>query len=394
MNLQPETKNKQITVKFQQSNSKLFLVFLFLVISYFTVFGFGLFVISSAQALEFSGYYENDLIGLVKKEGTPGIADFNKLRIKADHYFTDKFMLHVEPRYYLLAASEAMPLASANDLDQLKFDRAYFKLYSNAANLTLGKQRIAWGSGYIWNPTDIFNPFVLAFAVREEDTTNVTAVRVEAPLGEAGGLDAYIVGDKPWEQTAKGLRVKNTVGLFDLAASYVDQGTLGHQFGLDVGGDIIKDVGVHCELALKTTAEGGAFIQSVWGLEYTFDNGLGLNIEYYFNGRGAKNKADYDWAALSIGTLDQLAADYLYIGTTAIINEITTFKTSVLANLNDQSWMFYPVYSRNIAQNWDLNLEAMVLGGPDDSEFVPPAVWDPNGFGRSKMAQVKLTYNF
>ena len=79
-------------------------------------------------------------------------------------------------------------MTGVTDLDQLVFDRAHLKYRADSWSLTVGKQRIAWGTGYIWNPVDIFNPYVLSFAVRDEDKANVNALRWEMPLGEAGGI--------------------------------------------------------------------------------------------------------------------------------------------------------------------------------------------------------------
>lgn len=336
------------------------------------------------------GSYENDLLGLVKKDRNTGAGDLNRSRLKIDYKFNDNLAAHFEPRYYLLVKSQDILLTGASDLDKLVWDRAYLKYRDPNWSVTAGKQRIAWGSGYIWNPVDIFNPFVLSFAVREEDRSNVEALRVEVPVGEAGGVDGFVLTGKPWESTARGLRVKGTMGLFDLAFSYVDQGTLGRQIGIDTAGDIIKDVGVRGEIAIKTLSNRNGYItQTVIGGDYTLDNGVGLNLEYYFNGLGCRDKNNYNW-----GSVDQVGMDYLFLSANKIIDEITTVTGSVLVNLDDQSFMIYPQYARNIAQNLDLNLEAMLLGGPDGSEFVPPSAFDPYGFGGSKMALVRITYNF
>lgn len=343
-----------------------------------------------AQALEVGGSYENDILGLAKKNGGGVAGDLNRSRLKLDQMLSDNLAVHLEPRYYFLAKSQDLLLPGTSDLDKLVWDRAYLKYRTDAWSLTAGKQRIAWGSGYIWNPVDIFNPFVLSFAVKDEDKTNVQAARVEVPVGATGGIDTFVLTGKPWEETARGARVKGTIGLFDLALSYVDQGTLGRQIGFDTAGDIIKDVGVRGEIAIKTLSNRNGYItQAVIGGDYTLDNGVGLNAEYYFNGLGSRDKNSYDW-----GNVDEVGMDYFFFSANKILDEITTVTASFLTNLDDQSFMLYPQYARNIGQNLDLNLEAMLLGGPDDSEFVPPAAQDSIGFGGGKMLLVKVVYSF
>ncbi len=346
-----------------------------------------------SHSLELGGYYENDGIVLFKKAGGSVLGDMNRLRIKIEQNFGENFTLHLEPRYYLFIKSADLPLTGVSDLDKLVWDRVYLKLYSNFANLTAGKQRIAWGAGTIWNPTDVFNPLVMSFAVKEEETTNVEAVRLEAPLGSAGGIDAYVLTGKTWSGTKKGLRVKTTVGLFDIALSYVDLGSNSSQIGFDSSGDWM-DAGVRTEVVLRSPAGGNAYIQSVWGMDYTLDNGVGLNAEYFFNGLGRKNKDHYDWLSLAAGNISQLGMDYLFFSANKIIDELTNIRCSLIGNLDDLSYIIYPQYSRNISQNVDLNLEAMWIDGQSGSEYNPPAILDPDGFGGSKMVMIRVIYSY
>ena len=339
--------------------------------------------------MELGGSYENDILTLLKKDGSAGLGDLNRLRLKLDQQIGDRLALHLEPRYYFLVKSQEILLNGASDLDQLVFDRAHLKYSAANWSLTAGKQRIAWGSGYIWNPVDIFNPFVLSFAVQDQDKMNVQAARVEVPLGTTSGIDTFVLAGMPWEETGKGIRVKGTAGLFDLALSYVDQGTLGHQVGFDTSGDIVQDVGMRGEIALKTSASGAGYTQAVIGGDYTLDNGVGLNYEYYFNGLGSRDKNSYNW-----GTAESVGVDYLFLSANRIVDELTTVTLSLLTNLDDQSFMLYPQYARNIGQNLDLNIEAMLLVGQGGSEFVPPASVDPLGFGGSKMVLIRFTYNY
>ena len=358
---------------------------------------FGLFVscflIIPSYSIELGGYYENDGIGLVKRTGGAVVGDMNRLRLKLDQKIGDSVALHFEPHYNLFVKSENIPLSGVSDLDQLVWDRVYVKLYSQLANLTVGKQRIAWGSGTIWNPTDIFNPFVLSFAVKEEETTNVEAVRLEAPLGSAAGIDGYLLTGKNWSEAKKGVRAKTTLGSFDLAASYVDLGNNGFQFGFDSSGDFMS-AGVRTELVLKSPAGSNAYIQSVLGMDYTLDNGVGLNFEYFYNGLGKKNKDNYDWANLAAGNISQLGMDYLFISANKIIDELTNIRCSLIGNLDDLSYLIYPQYSRNISQNVDLNMEGMWITGPDGSEYYPTIAIDPTGLSGCKIALVRLIYSF
>jgi len=216
---------------------------------------------------------------------------------------------------------------------------------------------------------------------------------VEAPLGSAGGIDGYVLTGKTWNETKKGLRAKTTVGLFDIALSYVVMGSNSFQIGFDASGDFME-AGVRTEIVLKSPAGSNAYIQSVWGIDYTLDNGIGLNAEYFFNGLGRKNKDNYDWLSLATGNINQMGMDYLFFSANKIIDEITNIRGSLICNLDDLSYIIYPQYNRNISQNVDLSLEGMWIAGPDGSEYNPPAILDPSGFGGSKMALIRVIYSF
>ena len=124
-------------------------------------------VLSSVAGAEtqLNGYVENDLVGLVRRTGGGMVGDLNTLRLRFECMPTENYLIHLEPEYQLLFKTEAIPITGASNLDQLVWDRAYAKFYLPQVDITLGKQRIAWGTGYIWNPIDVLNPFTLSFVL-------------------------------------------------------------------------------------------------------------------------------------------------------------------------------------------------------------------------------------
>jgi len=343
--------------------------------------------------LDVLGYYENDLVGIAKRNGEVLGGDLNRMRLRVDANPLESVNIHLEPEYNILLKTENIPISGVSGLDQLVWDRAYVKMYFPLADITAGKQRIAWGAGYLWNPTDVFNPFTLSFAVDEEQETEPEAVRIEVPLGVAAGLDSYIVTGQEWEKSKKGFRVRTNLGIYDLSVSAVDLGSGGHQIGFDATGELF-DLGVRCETALIAPAGIDRYLQAVLGWNYTFENGWGVDMEYFFNGRGKRNKADYDWTGLSSGEVSQLGMDYMYFGVNKMLDEITNVRASLLLNADDMGLMFYPSYTRNIFQNVDLSLEALLNCGEKGSEFNPTDAQDPDGFMGSDMVFFKLRYNF
>jgi hypothetical protein len=292
-----------------------------------------------------------------------------------------------------MITSEALPLFDESSLNQLLWDRAYIRLYFPLAALTVGRQRIAWGAGYLWNPTDIFNPYTLSFAVAEEQEDEADAVRLEVPLGALSGIDAFVLTGMEWEETVKGLRIMTNMEKYDFSLSYVDKGAGSFQYGFDATGELFG-LGVKSEIALFSPAGADGYIQSVLGWNYTFENGWFFDMEYFFNGLGKKNQNEYDWAGLFAGDISQLGMDYYYFGLSKILTEIQSVSFSLILNANDRSFMFYPAYTFNVAENVDLSLEAMFPDGEDGSEYKPISSVDPSGLIGSNILFLKLRFSF
>ncbi len=67
--------------------------------------------------------------------------------------------------------------------------RAFTTFYFGNAELTFGRQRIAWGTGFAWNPTDLFNPFNPA-DIELEEKRGVDAAYLAIPFGSLSRLEA------------------------------------------------------------------------------------------------------------------------------------------------------------------------------------------------------------
>ncbi|MBN2058028.1 MAG: hypothetical protein JW782_04475 [Candidatus Saganbacteria bacterium] len=348
---------------------------------------------AAAQPVTMVGYYENLIVGGANRNGDMMGGNLGRLRLRLDTEPCFDLLLHLEPEYDLLAKTNSLPLANVSGLDQLVWDRAYFVWRLAFADITLGKQRIAWGAGYIWNPSDVFNPFTLSFAVDDDQDKTPIALRCEMPLGAASGLDIFVETDEPWSEGKKGARLRGNYDIYDVSLSYVDRGSGAFQIGFDTTGELFT-LGIRAETALISVPGANRYIQTVLGGNYTFDNGWGLDLEYYFNGLGQKSMADYEWSKLLSGDLSQLGMDYYYIGTNKLLDELTDLRFSLLLNADDLSFIFYPALSHNLFQNFDLSLEAMFSGGQPGSEYMPTAAEDPSYLMGSNLILLRGRYSF
>jgi len=329
----------------------------------------------ASAELDFGGYYKNELVGLSNRKGNGILADVNKLRLRIDYKLADNAGIHLEPEYVSLIKSEEFAILDSPDIDRVVFDRAYLGMSLPFADVTAGRQRIAWGMAYLWNPTDAFNPFTLDFAVAEEERRGVDGVRVEVPLGPLSGLDIVALTSGDLTKTRKGIRTKTNIGMYDVSASYVASGEEGSQIGFDTSGELFG-LGVKAEAAFAFPGDSDDYTRYVLGWNYTFDNGIGVDMEYYYNGQ------------------DKVLQDYMYFGLHRLPDELTVLRLSVLSNMDDSSFIVYPSYSRNIHENVDLSLESLLVGGDSGTEFNPSADEDPTGFAGASMVFIKLKFSF
>lgn len=355
------------------------------------ILSFGFCNLTHALSVDIGGYYKNHIAALAKRDDSTIYYDLNRLRLHIISDMTPAVLLQLQPEYSFMIRSQ--DLGSISGLDQVIWDRSYLKFVLPAADITAGKQRIAWGTGYIWNPTDVFDPFEYKFAVSEEERRGVDAVRVEIPLGAASKVEGVVLTGNPWDKLKKGLKLKTNINASDFSLSYIYLGDNNFQLGYDNAGEL-WGLGVHSEAALVFPPGTTNYLRAVLGWDYTFENGLGIGMEYYYNGAGKQDKADYDWAGLFAGNLTQLGKDYVYIGLSKLLDELTQVRLTFMANAGDMSYIIYPYYSRNIIENVDLNLEALFEGGAVGGEYQPTDAEDPSGLLGSNIYFVKLRYSF
>jgi hypothetical protein len=100
-------------------------------------------------------------------------------------------------------------------------------------------------------------------------------------------------------------------------------------------------------------------------------------MEYYHQGRGLTNKADYDLLkGLSTGQVLQ-AEDYLLVSLEKNFLDYYTFAFGGFINCNDGSFILMPKLNYSAADNLEVILGSVVPCGEKGSEF--NGTWDVNG---------------
>ena len=264
-------------------------------------------------------------------------------------------------------------------LDEMYLDNIYLRTSLQLFDFTIGKQPISLGTGYAWNPLDIFNQKDLIDPAYEQ--AGINALRMEIPIMNWGTLDIIIEPDSTWDMSSKLIQLKSSLSSFDFSLNggnqyhLIPSGESSYAYD-DVffgGGSFVGEFwefGLWGETLWSLAADNN-FGEVVFGIDHTFNNGVYLMTEYFHNSLGAeKNEVTFDHYLYNFsGETHSLMQNYLFaMGMYNLTNYISG-SLLVFGNLDDQSFILAPQL------NWDA-FEDVTLGawvsqsfGENNSEF-------------------------
>jgi hypothetical protein len=232
---------------------------------------------------------------------------------------------------------------------QHNLDLLALKVRSSFADVTIGRQVLSWGSGRLWNPTDLLSPFGPTDVDREV-RRGVDAVRVSMGLAATSQLDLLWLPQSRGRDHGGVVRGQFNVRGFDVApslAKYVRDLVL----GLDTTGDV-GPLGVHGEVAWVRAFDRDAvgkrdeFVRAVAGVDWRPTESLVLTGEYSFNGWGTSDASGYLDVLRSPRVVrgEVFGAGRHYAGIVAAwqISPLLTAHGTAVANLADPSLLIVP----------------------------------------------------
>ena len=261
-------------------------------------------------------------------------------------------------------------------------DRAFVQFSTDFADISVGRDAIAWGSARIVNPTDVVAPFTYD-QLDTEDRIGVDAVRVRIPIGALGECDTgYIFGEGfAFEKSALFLRSQLNAAETDFSISLV-----GFQKHLLAGLDMARGIGgagfwleaayVFVESFDWDTDAADNYLRASTGLDYSFGEKTYGFIEYHFNGVGVKAPENYlanlNQPAYTQGGVYLMGIHYLAPGFSYQLTPLISSSGQMLFNLSDLSIWVGPQVEYNIAE--DIYLSAggfLSIGKPLENSVTP-----------------------
>ena len=266
--------------------------------------------------------------------------------------------------------------------NDLTWDNLFIKYIFSEFDVTIGKQQISFGSGYAWNPTDLFN--VKNLVDPTDEKKGHKALRIDYPLSLSQRIMfLYDIEDSTHEPGML-LCYKTTLGHFDYSlifgrryCSFTDyenfSGTREKRkiIGFDMAGEVFG-LGFWFEGAYNWLERNANYYEFVIGGDYTWRNGFYLLMEYFHSSPGNKNSSDYDlnsWMRFFTGEAKAISKDNLYLYGYYPVTDLMNIGISVISSLSDGSVALIPVIDYSLANDLYLEIFGGINLGKDDTVY-------------------------
>lgn len=348
-----------------------------------------------SQEFKFSGYVLNFLIHQTIKDEFASLFNINKnlylllgrVRLRPEFKFGSENNLYLEYEISMLYHSASLffnptEIDSRRHLYKLRWrliskqnikayhfiDRFYYRKDFEFGNLIIGRQRISWGTGRIWNPTDLFNPINPAdFSKIEKDGAD--AITMKIYLGDFTDFHFVFNPTNCFKNNNLGFRLRSNLKPFDFSimSGYFDKRAV---IGFDFAGNFL-DAGIRGEGIFSTDVKNFSsnFSKFILGFDNQFTNKLYFLIEYQFNGEGKSNKAQYELERLIKGEILNLSKNYIFTSAVYTLNPILSLAFSLNQNLNDGSGFTNFAISYTPFDNAELGFGFIAFFGDELDEY-------------------------
>jgi hypothetical protein len=370
--------------------------------------------------VEFSGYYENQFYPQQTGDEVL-LQDYNKLRLDILSDISDEIVLRgdiVFQSYHgartmnaldfipvkLVAATLGQPvpaemraLFDIRNEDRVFVDNLFLSVYTDFGTLRIGKQQIPWGSGYAWNPTDVFHDKNMLDPLYEK--TGVNALNWSIPISLQGYLAVIVSPEQNWRNSTKAVKIKENMAGYDLSLSYAEKSVAETKYlngmvinrenkiiGADFSGELLG-VGIHGEGTYTQNKIDDNYATGLIGIDYTSDAGLFMMSEYYFKGNGIGSAQNYgfsDWMRMLGSSGENLGKEYFYSGMGYPVTELTNASLYLIGNLSDKSIIFMPWLDTSVSDNVELIMAGYFPAGDELTEF--------GGFGNGGFFRIRAYF--
>ena len=349
----------------------------------------GLSAHAAQDSIELFGYFESQAMGAdIKNEFL--LLYSNKLRVDLKSSLSEKvtfaanfdyITFHGKTEWNILDFLPSDVIAEAPAgvesffvlpfSDRHFLDNAYIKLSFKYFDLTVGKQQISLGTGYVWNPTDVFNIKELFDPAYEQPGHN--ALRLDVPLGSMYTLTTLFSPEDTWKNSAKLIQIKGRISHFDYSLTGIEKVWRFHDYtqfdfanmnflelpgkrkllGASTAGELLG-LGVWAEYAYNWMENFEDFYELVVGTDYTFNFQTYMMIEYYRNTLGKTDYEQYnlnDWMRMIALEQKAISRDQIYVFIQHPVADLLSVGISTICSISDNSFALVPTLNYSLSDN-------------------------------------------
>ena len=284
-----------------------------------------------------------------------------------------------------------------------RFDRMALKYRTPRWAVTVGRDAVSWGSGLVFHPMDLFNPFAPT-TVDQDYKAGDDLIRIERLFEGGSDLEVLAVarhGEVAGGTASVAFKYRALVGgnEFDLlAARHYGGSVVGLGLRAPIGGALVRSDLIAVDDADRWSLSG------VVNVDYSFpvaQTSVYVFAEFFHNGFGVgRMPDDLDLLPdtlterLGRGETFMLMRDYLALGAQFRWHALLSQSLTVIANLQDGSKVLQTSIGYDVSDAARLQVGLTKSHGGQGDEFGRLGIGDGLTIGGGSRAFLRLVYFF
>lgn len=284
-----------------------------------------------------------------------------------------------------------------------RLDRLYARYRGNTASVSIGRQAVTTGSGLIFNPMDLFNPFAPSDVIRDYKTGTDMALCQFSRGRISDGMLVWVPRRNPdkkidMDESSFALKLKTVMADHEagiLLARHYNDDIIGFSFSGFAGAAAWRSDLMWTHPAEKNLS---GYVSAVANIDYSgVLNGKNayILVEVFYSGLGETEitsalQKQALTSRIQRGDLFLTATRYAGLQIQYETHPLVNLSLGAIVNLDDRSALLQPVVTWNAAPSLDILLGADIYTGGTHTEFTgitDPATGKNAGPGRQAYLQ-------
>lgn len=303
-------------------------------------------------------------VEIMSVEAAERLRLFSGSTLFPDSLFGGEGMLSGKDRGYV-DLTDAWPSVLFGDID-----RANLGFSPGNFIFTLGRQRINWGTNFIWNPNDWYNTYnFLDFDYEERPGTD--ALRIQYFTGATSVAELALQAAKKQRDRTLAAMYRFNIFNYDLqfqGGLSGNDAAAGFSWAGQIGGAGFRGEASFYYPVLDSD-EKDEYVKTVAGvsIDYTFPNSLFLHGEALYNRYGTRGDIPFSTNIFSdVSARNLLPSRFgLFAEASYIFTPLLTGSLAASMNPDDFSFYFAPGVQWSVFQNLDFSAVAQLFFGED-----------------------------